>query len=262
MKRLFKRQATLHFKLLAYFLLFGAIILVVLWVFQSFLLKPYYTTKKSKSVQQSAERIVKAIEQNKNIWTTIDNVASYNSLTVSVYGTESVLGFTSPIYEINYDNPVAKLTVETHEINSYYRLAKQNGGTYMTVDSNSVSDIARQKLDMLRNAFAGASGDSAAPEVHYKSSAAGSVENMVYAAIATKPDGEEMFLLVTSSITPLSNTLDIIQGQLLWVSGAYIILSVIFSLFASMRIQRRTAPPRSSPKRTTRSTSTRAATSR
>ena len=236
MKRLFKRQATLHFKLLAYFLLFGAIILVVLWVFQSFLLKPYYTTKKSKSVQQSAERIVKAIEQNKNIWTTIDNVASYNSLTVSVYGTESVLGFTSPIYEINYDNPVAKLTVETHEINSYYRLAKQNGGTYMTVDSNSVSDIARQKLDMLRNAFAGASGDSAAPEVHYKSSAAGSVENMVYAAIATKPDGEEMFLLVTSSITPLSNTLDIIQGQLLWVSGAYIILSVIFSLFASMRI--------------------------
>ena len=236
MKRLFKRQATLHFKLLAYFLLFGAIILVVLWVFQSFLLKPYYTTKKSKSVQQSAERIVKAIEQNKNIWTTIDNVASYNSLTVSVYGTESVLGFTSPIYEINYDNPVAKLTVETHEINSYYRLAKQNGGTYMTVDSNSVSDIARQKLDMFRNAFAGASGDSAAPEVHYKSSAAGSVENMVYAAIATKPDGEEMFLLVTSSITPLSNTLDIIQGQLLWVSGAYIILSVIFSLFASMRI--------------------------
>ena len=239
MKRLFKRRpATLHFKLLAYFLLFGAIILVLLWVFQSFLLKPYYTTKKSKSVQQSAERIVKAIEQNKNIWTTIDNVASYNSLTVSVYGTESVLGFASPIYEINYDNPVARLSVETHEINSYYLLARQNGGTYMTVDSNSVADIARQKIENLRNAFSGASGDSAAPEVHYKSSTTDNVENMVYAAIAAKPDGEEMFLLVTSSITPLSNTLDIIQGQLLWVSIAYIILSVIFSLFASMRIAR------------------------
>ena len=125
MKRLFKRQATLHFKLLAYFLLFGAIILVVLWVFQSFLLKPYYTTKKSKSVQQSAERIVKAIEQNKNIWTTIDNVASYNSLTVSVYGTESVLGFTSPIYEINYDNVIRDILRKKVTVNERRHILEQ-----------------------------------------------------------------------------------------------------------------------------------------
>ncbi|MBR1482382.1 MAG: HAMP domain-containing histidine kinase [Ruminococcus sp.] len=236
MKRRLRRPATLHSRLLWYFLLFGAIILVVLWVFQSFLLKPYYTSKKSKIVEQSGARIVKAIEQNKNIWTTIDSVASYNSLTVCVYGTESVMGFASPIYEINYDNPAAQLTIEAHEVNTYYRNALNNGGTYMTVDSNSVADIARQKIDRLRKAFTGASDDSAAPEVHYKSSTAGRVENMVYAAVAAKPDGEEMFVLVTSSITPLSNTLDILQGQLLWVSVAFIILSLIFSIFASRRI--------------------------
>ena len=81
MKRLSKRP-TLHAKLLAYFLLFGVIILAVLWIFQSFLLEPYYTFKKSKNVKQSATVIVKAIEQNKNIWTTIDSAASYNSLNV------------------------------------------------------------------------------------------------------------------------------------------------------------------------------------
>lgn len=235
MKRLSKRP-TLHAKLLAYFLLFGVIILAVLWIFQSFLLEPYYTFKKSKNVKQSATVMVKAIEQNKNIWTTIDSAASYNSLNVCVYGTESVLGFTSPIYEINYDNPAAQLAIETHEVNSYYRLAKQNGGTYMTVDSNSVVDIARQKVDMLRKAFAGATTDSAAPEVHYRSNAAGEVENMVYAVVAVKPDGEEMFVIVTSSITPLSNTLDIIKGQLLWVSAVFVILALIFSLYASRRI--------------------------
>ena len=63
MKRLIelKGSLTLHFKLLAYFLLFGAIILVLLWVFQSFLLKPYYTVKKSKIVEESATRIVTAL---------------------------------------------------------------------------------------------------------------------------------------------------------------------------------------------------------
>ena len=87
-----KGRLTLHVKLLCYFLVFGAIILVVLWVFQSFLLKPYYTNRKSKIVEQSASRIIQAIEQNKNVWTTVDNVAGYNSLTVALYDTDSVMG--------------------------------------------------------------------------------------------------------------------------------------------------------------------------
>ena len=106
-KRLNRRGWTLHAKLLAYFLLFGTIILVLLWLFQTFMLKPYYTAKKSKSVEQGVARIVRSIELNKNVWTTIDNVAGYNSLTVAVYGTENVMGFAAPLYEINYDNPAA-----------------------------------------------------------------------------------------------------------------------------------------------------------
>ena len=57
MKKFSKRFIPLQFKLLAYFLVFGAIILIVLWAFQSFLLKPYYTTKKSKIVESSASMI-------------------------------------------------------------------------------------------------------------------------------------------------------------------------------------------------------------
>ena len=235
-KRLNRRGWTLHAKLLAYFLLFGAIILVLLWVFQTFMLKPYYTAKKSKSVEQGVARIVRSIELNKNVWTTIDNVAGYNSLTVAVYDAESVMGFTAPLYEINYDNPAAQLSLETHEIYSYYLRAKENGGTYRCVESNSVADIAQQKLNRLRRAFTGATGDSPSADVHIKS--AGTTENMVHASIVTRADGKEIFVLVTSSITPLSNTIDIIQGQLIWVSGVFVILSLIFSLYASRRIAR------------------------
>ena len=231
-----KGRLTLHVKLLCYFLVFGAIILVVLWVFQSFLLKPYYTNRKSKIVEQSASRIIQAIEQNKNVWTTVDNVAGYNSLTVALYDTDSVMGFTSPIYEINYDNPAAQLTIEPHEVYNYYRSAKNEGGTYMCVDSNSMDQIAQKKLEMLRKAFSGASADSAMPEIHYRSSTTNNVENMVYAAIARQGTESEVFVLVTSSITPLSNTLEIMRGQLLWVSLVFVILSLVFSLYASRRI--------------------------
>ena len=177
-----------------------------------------------------------AIEQNKNVWTTVDNVAGYNSLTVALYDTDSVMGFTSPIYEINYDNPAAQLTIEPHEVYNYYRSAKNEGGTYMCVDSNSMDQIAQKKLEMLRKAFSGASADSAMPEIHYRSSTTNNVENMVYAAIARQGTESEVFVLVTSSITPLSNTLEIMRGQLLWVSLVFVILSLVFSLYASRRI--------------------------
>ena len=137
MRKYNRKYWPLHIKLLGYFLLFGAIILVVLWVFQSFLLKPYYTASKTRNVKQSATRISQSIEQNKNVWTTIDNVASSNSLSVYVY--DSGAGLLKSLYQCTYDVPANELLIEEHEIYSYYRNAKNNGGSYISVDTNSVS---------------------------------------------------------------------------------------------------------------------------
>ncbi len=234
MKKYSKRYWPLQLKLLGYFLLFGAIMLIVLWVFQSFLLKPYYTAQKSHRVEQSASRISQSIEQNKNVWTTIDNVASYNSLSVYVYDSSS--GLLKMLYQCTYDNPAAELVVEEHEIYGYYRNAKNNDGSYMAVDSNSIEELSQQKLNKLRQSFSSATEDSVKGEVHYRSQAEGTNENMVCANIITRGDGSERFLLITSSITPLNNIIEIIRGQLVWVSFAFVIMSVIFSLYASRRI--------------------------
>ena len=234
MRKYNRKYWPLHIKLLGYFLLFGAIILVVLWVFQSFLLKPYYTASKTRNVEQSATRISQSIEQNKNVWTTIDNVASSNSLSVYVY--DSGAGLLKSLYQCTYDVPANELLIEEHEIYSYYRNAKNNGGSYISVDTNSVSDIARRKLDMLRQAFSGATGDSANADVHYRAQTEASSESLVCANVITRNDGSERFLLITSSITPLSNTIDIMRGQLTWVTFVFVVLSIIFSLYASHRI--------------------------
>ena len=202
MKKYSKRYWPLQIKLLGYFLLFGAIILIVLWVFQSFLLKPYYTSSKSRRVEQSAMRISQSIQQNKNIWTTIDNVASSNSLSVYVYDSGS--GLMKMLYQCTYDVPANELMIEEHEIYSYYRSAKNNGGTYMAVDTNSVADMAKRKLDMLRRAFSGATEDSVNADVHLRTQSEVSSESMVCANVITREDGSERFLLITSSITPLT----------------------------------------------------------
>lgn len=234
MKKFSKKYWPLQIKLLGYFLLFGAIILIVLWVFQSFFLKPYYTKSKTSRVQQSASRISRSIEQDKNTWATIDNVASNNSLSVYVYDSGS--GLMKMLYQCTYDVPANELIIQEHDIYSYYSNAKHNDGSYMTVDTISIADVAQRKLDMLRKSFSGASDDSASVEIHYRSKSDVSSESVVCANVITREDGSERFLLITSSLTPLSNTIEIMQGQLLWVSFAFVVLSVIFSLYASRKI--------------------------
>ena len=63
----------LQFKLLCYFLLFGGIILIILWVFQSFFLESFYTISKTSQVERNASVISKSIQENKNVQETIEN---------------------------------------------------------------------------------------------------------------------------------------------------------------------------------------------
>ncbi len=236
MKRFNKNKLPLQFKLLMYFLVFGAIILIVLWVFQSFFLKPFYTISKSRSVQVSAEKIAMSVKKDRNVLSTIDNVASNRSLTVHLY--QSGEGILRGIYKINYDIPAAELNLQYHEIENYYNKARNSeDGIYTCVETNSLTDLATLKMNRLKESFSGATSDSVHAEINYHSDAQQN-ESMVYAEVITLQNGQERFLLVTSSITPLSNTIDIIRGQLILVSIVFVLLSLIFSVYASRRIAR------------------------
>ena len=97
--------------------------MIVLWVFQTFFLESFYTATKSSQVEKNAQVISKSIEENKNALGTIENVASYNSLSVYVYDSTSL--FTLK-YCCEYDNPVSNLNFQYHDVYSYYKLAEEN----------------------------------------------------------------------------------------------------------------------------------------
>lgn len=221
----------LQFKLLCYFLLFGGIILTILWVFQSFFLESFYTISKTSQVERNASVISKSIQENKNVQETIENIASYNNLSVYVYDSNSLFNL---IYDCEYDNPSTALKLEYHDVYGYYKDASDNGGHYMCITSNDDAKIARQRLANMLGTQS--TDDTAKSQIHFRSNENESSQNMVYADIIGMDNGRECFLIITSSITPLSNTVEIIKGQMLMVSIVFIMLSVIFSLYASHRI--------------------------
>ena len=91
-------------------------------MFETFFLESFYTATKSSQVEKNAQVISKSIEENKNALGTIENVASYNSLSVYVYDSTSL--FTLK-YCCEYDNPVSNLNFQYHDVYSYYKLAEE-----------------------------------------------------------------------------------------------------------------------------------------
>ena len=108
--------------------MFGAIILIVLWVFQLFFVKPLYTMSKSRNVQLGMNRISLAVETNKNVWPTIENVAGHYSLSVYLY--ESGQGAPHDPLVCSYDNPATQLNLEYSDVLHFYEASIDNGGSY------------------------------------------------------------------------------------------------------------------------------------
>ncbi len=222
----------LHFKLLCYFLLFGVIIVFVLWIFQTFFLESFYTMTKSAQVEKNASIISKSIEENKNVQGTIENVASYNSLSVYLYDSDSLFSLK---YACEYDSPATALDFEYHDVYTYYNNALENGGQYMCVTSKYGDGSFRVKFNEQIIGQA-ATPDIPQAEFHYIKDHSAKTQNMVYADIIDLRDGSECFLLVTSSISPLTNTVKIIRDQMFIVTIVFILLAVFFSLYASRKI--------------------------
>lgn len=217
---------------------------MVLWLFQTFFLESFYTMTKSAQVEKTASVISKSIKQNKNVLGTIENVASYNSLSVYVYDTTPALF--QLMYNCQYDTPATALRLEYHEVYSYYKEASENGGRYMTVTTSRNNFLTQYEFDKF---FAGDStDDTVKTDIHFQGSKKKDVQNMVYSDIIKLKGGTECFLIITSSITPLSNTVEIIKNQMILVSIVFILLAIIISIYASNRIAKPISKTNSSAK--------------
>ena len=187
---------------------------------------------KSSQVEKNASIISDSIKKNEDVHNTIENVASYNSLAVYVYdSTDNIFNL---MYSCDYDNPATTLDIRYHEVYGFYKNAYDNGGQYLHITNNRYQDIARIKFEQIFSHTA--TDDTPQSEFHIYQQGDKNIKNMVYADIIELSDGSECFLMVTSSITPLSNTVEIIKHQLIIVSMVFILLAIFFSLYASNRI--------------------------
>ncbi len=207
------------------FLLFGAIMLVILWVFQVQFLDQFYRMIKSHAVKNAAVSIQHVLEEP-NYKEEIETIARKNDLCVSILNNEL-----SEIYTSNRRDPRCMIDkLKQSEINSIYEEALANGGNaqrFITTDETSnrpmnekppETELPFQSDDMIKK-------DKG-------------LQNMTYASVIKNEADNALVVLVNAQISPVDATIETLRTQLIIITIILFLLGMLLAYNMSKKIAR------------------------
>ena len=204
-----KEKVSIFWKIFAIFVAFIAVILSLLWVFQIGMLNTFYRSIKIHDIENSLKDISDNIDSDK-LSTVLKNVANDKQICITLCTQDG-----SVIYAIDVlPNCII------HELSSYrlaraYELTVQNGGTF----------IERTMFNERKSQFF--LGETDDPN---------QIESVIYTKIATTKSGENILILLNTSMSPVVSTVQTLKVQLLWITVIMIVLAVIMALLLAKNL--------------------------
>ena len=200
-----RKSIGIKWNILAYFAIFVAILLALLWTFQIVFLDAFYQTVKKYTIQNSAEILGKNIESD-TLQELIEQLSEQNELSIQVIRFYSEQGYTQQI------SSGENLTWS--ELLVYYNRAQKNGGTFFEIIK---------------------------PEKTYQFHFSGllsaiSTEKMIYVALIPLTDGQEAMTILTSTITPVGATVYTLRIQLACLTIILLLLAGLLAVLLARRI--------------------------
>ncbi len=217
-----KRKLSLKIKLISAFLLFTAVMLVVLWVFQTVFLDDFYKFIKKNQMEKTADYICRHIE-DEDIEEYLKSLKERSSMVAGVYDTSE--DFFRRVYSSTYHTEFG-IDIMPHEIYTCYEKAKQSGDKVIFESGGSVAE----------SAFPGiwpSPSRIERPEFDNEANT-----HLTCAVIMNLKSGEEYMLILRTPITPVTSTVETLKIQLIIVSLLLGVTGVVFAVVVSLRISR------------------------
>ncbi len=215
-----KRKPSLKAKLIGAFLLFTAVMLVVLWIFQIVFLDDFYRFVKTNQMRKTADYICSHIE-DEDIEEYIKSLRDRSGMVAGVYDTSGDLF--RRIYS-SADHTEFGMEIMPHEIYMCYEKAKQSGDKVIFEGSE---DFSGQLFPE------GWPNQLERPKFDKESSS-----HLTCAVIMEFESGEEYMLILRAPITPVTSTVETLKIQLIIVSLLLGLTGVVFAVAVSLRISR------------------------
>ncbi len=250
-----KRKLPLMVHLSIGFLGFSAMLLVVLWLFQTVFLEQFYKSVKTSQVKSCAYSIADNIDSDE-LTDLITEIEEQNTMFVTIYNTDdarfgSVYSSTS---QPGFQSDIAQDTVA-----AIYHQAQSNGGEHSSITHIKRSErFFKPDWDKTQNTAVNNGGMQADPgnngsaldpngatldqqqkneNKHEPAFEKMTSENLAYAKIVSSSSGERL-VIVESAITPVASVVDTLRYQLIIMTVVIVILSIIMAIAVARLISK------------------------
>ena len=247
-----KRKFPLRLYLAAGFLIFSALLLIVLWLFQTVFLETFYKSVKTGQVKDCAYSVEDHIEAT-NLSDLITVIEEQNNMTVAIFNTDSNI-FTT-VYSSR--SIFQRFDLEMSAVYELYQSAKNGSGEYSTITQTQsrrrfIPRFADDEVDFGAGE-ATPSEDGFRRQNYNENSAEASdisfepddrrepsleredVETLSFAKIVSTSSGERL-IIVESEITPVSSVVDTLRYQLIIMTAVLAALSILVAIFIANMI--------------------------
>jgi signal transduction histidine kinase len=204
------RRISIKWRIFACFAGFTLIMLVLLWVFQVVFLDRFYQFIKIQEVKSTAQTIVKHVD-SEDFESTLHSISQGKQIAILIcdeYGNISYYQDIMPASLISRLTPLS--------LSQIFFASTEDGGIY----------------------FRQFSRDSMAPDGMHQIGPRGGMQNIIYSRIVEKANGSRVMILLSTSISPVSATVDTLRIQLICITFFMLVLSLLLALFISKRISK------------------------
>ena len=208
-----RRSVSIRWKLIVYFAVFVAVALLVMWIFQVYLLNNFYELVKRRAMAYNAAELSAYIE---------DEALDMHAYDYAMKGVMAIA-----IYRMDRDAPVQVFSVDatgqtagielpTQQLIKYYQKASENGGRYTGHFTFGGVEISGRTFPTL-------------PFQHNDSSGA----RLMHMRLAQGSSGSIYLILLDAAPQPLSTTVQILQTQFLWILSILLVCAgvMVFYLY-------------------------------
>lgn len=197
-------------KTILYFTIFAAILLALLWTFQTVFLENFYKAVKRYSIQTSAELLERSINSD-DLQQIIDRLAKQNDMAVRIFQDNTHEMTTS---EQVPDAVISHMSIS--DLSVLYKRAKENGGTAF-----EIMQVVYDPIFRFPGMVTPAEG-----------------ENMVYVSVFRMPDEREVMIVLSSEITPVGATVYTLRIQLICITAILLVMAFVLALLLARAVSK------------------------
>ncbi len=217
-------RISIRWKLIVYFALFVAISILVMWVFQVYLLSNVYEFSRKREMARSAQEISKYIGSDD-----LDQLAYDYALdgimAVTIYRITSGNQF-EPIIDIDpTDQPDVAASHQQEQLYTYYQKTLDHNGSYsgnFTIDG---TEIYRSDIPLFHIGGASTANKSNFSNIR-----------LIHFHLAEDEDGQTYLMMLNASLKPLNFIVSILRSLFIGVFSILLVFAGILVWFLYRRI--------------------------